>query len=255
MLAQSIETLWEDYHKEKRVDTRNKLIMQYSSLVKRIALKTIGNYQYFSQLDDIINEGIIALMDAIEKFDVSKNVKFETYASIKIKGAMIDFIRKQDCFPRRIKKISKLINEAESLLSVKLGRTPTNEEIARHIGMTNEEFDKAQLEVYALNVYSFVQMLYENSSETILENYFAIDKDTPEQRLDDKELRRVLAEGISVLKENEQLVIALHYKEQLKIKDIAGILKISDSRVSQIHSAALKKLKDRLDKYKREELF
>ncbi|MEG2813324.1 MAG: sigma-70 family RNA polymerase sigma factor, partial [Oscillospiraceae bacterium] len=153
--------LWQLYSKTKSVDIRNKLIVEYSPLVKRIAQKTIGNYQYFNFLDDIVNEGIIALMDAVEKFDCRKNVKFETFASIKVKGAMIDFIRKQDCFPRRIKKIAKNIINAEGELSNDLNRNPTQQELASYMGVTIAELEKMQLEVYSLNIASFEQVVFE----------------------------------------------------------------------------------------------
>lgn len=241
--------LWKKYNATKSIDIRNRIILEYSPLVKKIASKTIGNYQYFNHMDDIINEGIIALMDAVEKFDLEKQVKFETFASIKIKGAMIDFIRKQDCFPRRIKKMARSIADAESYLGGELGRSPTQAELANYLNVTIPELDKMQLEVYSLNVYSFEQIIYETNSENILSKYLVGSKDAPEQLLAEKEVCNMLAEAIKTLKENEQIVISLHYKEQLKIKDIATVLKISDSRVSQIHSNALKKLKASMDKY------
>lgn len=242
--------LWQLYGETHSVDIRNKLIVEYSPLVKRIAAKTIGSYQYFNYLDDIINEGIIALMDAVEKFDLRKNVKFETFASIKIKGAMIDFIRKQDCFPRRIKKMARTIADAESELSNGLNRMPTQLELASHLNVTQDELDKMQLEVYSLNIYSFEQMIFETNSENILSKFLnTAVGDSPEQHLAEQEMCKVLADAVENLKENEQMVVSLHYKEQLKIKDIANILKISDSRVSQIHSNALKKLKKAMQEY------
>jgi len=250
MKARSID-LWERWEETRSLEIRNKLIVQYSPLVKRIAFKVVGSYQYVNFLEDIVNEGVIALMDAIERFDFSKNVKFETFATIKVKGAMIDFIRKQDCFPRRIKKAARTLADAESLISNALGRAPTQKELANHLDVEIEELEKMQLEVYSLNMYSFEQVVYESNSENILSKFFSNAEDTPEQHLVDKELETKLAKGIMELKENEQIVISLHYKEQLKIKDIAQILKISDSRVSQIHSAALRKLKEIMQEYTR----
>ena len=241
--------MWIKFQETRSIDIRNRIILEYSTLVKKIAMKTVGNYQYFNHMDDIVNEGVIALMDAVEKFDLRKQVKFETFASIKIKGAMIDFIRKQDCFPRRIKKMAREIAKAESFLGCEFGRSPTQIELAQYLDVTNAELDKMQLEVYSLNVYSFEQIMYETNSENTMADYLANNKDIPEQLLAEKEVCSMLAEAIKDLKENEQIVISLHYKEQLKIKDIAKILKISDSRVSQIHSNALKKLKITMDKY------
>ncbi|WMJ24231.1 FliA/WhiG family RNA polymerase sigma factor [Paludicola sp. MB14-C6] len=241
--------LWKKYEDTQSVDIRNTLITLYSPLVRQIALRTTGSYQYVNFLDDLINEGIIALLDAIEKFDLSKNVKFETFASIKIKGAMIDFIRRQDCFPRRVKRMAKVLAEAESDLCNKLEHHPSQQELADHLNMTVNELGKLQLEVYSLNVYSFEQVVYESNAENTLAELFTSHSDSPEQRLANQELATTVANAIESLKENEKLVIALHYKEQLKIKDIANILNISDSRVSQIHSNALKKLKAVIEQY------
>lgn len=103
----SAADLWQMYQQSRDLEVRNELVVHYSYIVKCIALKTVGRYQYFNYMDDIINEGLIALLDAVEKFDIEKKAKFETYASIKVRGAMIDYIRRQDCFPRRLKQIGR----------------------------------------------------------------------------------------------------------------------------------------------------
>ncbi|MBE6831561.1 MAG: sigma-70 family RNA polymerase sigma factor, partial [Ruminococcaceae bacterium] len=136
------------------------LVVQYSYIVKCIALKTVGRYQYFNYMDDIVNEGLIALLDAVEKFDFEKKVKFETYASIKVRGAMIDYIRKQDCFPRRLKRIAKNISEAENMLNHRLGRNPTDQEIADFLQISLPDYEKMQAETCVLNMLSFEEMIY-----------------------------------------------------------------------------------------------
>jgi len=218
-------------------------------MVKCIALKTIGRYQYFNYMDDLVNEGLIALLDAVEKFDPDKKVKFETYASIKIRGAMIDYIRKQDCFPRRLKRIAKNLNEAENDLSHKFGRNPTDQELADYLGVSLEDYQKMQAETCSLNMLSFEELIYEKGAENI---EFGMTSDPirgPEQVIAEKELEDVLADYIDHLNEKEKLVISLYYKEQLKIKEISSVMEISDSRVSQIHSNALRKLKKSLTEY------
>lgn len=244
-----VDALWLDYYKEKSPDTRNSIVLQYSYMVKCIALKTIGRYQYFNYMEDLVNEGLIALLDAVEKFDPEKKVKFETYASIKIRGAMIDYIRKQDCFPRRLKRIAKSLNEAENTLSHQLERNPTDEEIAAFLGVGLGEYEKMQAETCSLNMLSFEELLYEKGVESIESGLASDPIRGPEQVIAEKELQNVLAEDIEQLNEKEQLVIALYYKEQLKIKEISGVMGISDSRVSQIHSNALRKLKKHLTEY------
>ena len=241
--------LWQQYSRTKSVSVRNELIRRYSYLVRCIAQRLVGHYQYFNYLDDIVSEGLIALMDAVQKFDLSKNVKFETYASIRIRGAMIDFIRKQDCFPRRLKKMARDIGEADEELYRRLGREPTDRELAEQLHMDLPGYEKALAETSSLNILSFEEIVYEKGMED-LKLRGADDSITgPEQAMADKELRDVLAAEIGRLDEKERTVISLYYKEQLKIKDISGILGISDSRVSQIHSSALRKLRRSLEGY------
>lgn len=245
----STADLWLQYAQSKDHNIRNILVVQYSYIVKCIALKTVGRYQHFNSMDDIVNEGIIALLDAVEKFDPEKKVKFETYASIKVRGAMIDYIRKQDCFPRRLKRIAKNIIEAENELNHKLGRTPTDQELAGFLQVSLGEYEKMQAETCALNMLSFEEMIYEKGLENI---EFSLAGDPirgPEQVVAEKELQDVLAQDIEQLNEKEKTVISLYYKEQLKIKEISSVMGISDSRVSQIHSNALRKLKKFLTEY------
>ena len=244
----AVQSLWARYGRTREVPVRNELIQHYSYLVKCIALKVVGRYQYFSYMDDIVSEGLIALMDAVGKFDFRKEVKFETFASIKIRGAMIDYIRKQDCFPRRLKKIAKTINEADDELSHELGRSPTEQELADHLKVPLEEYEKMLAETCSLNMLSFEELVYEKGAEN-LNLRLADTISGPEQVMADRELQDVLAKEIDRLEEKEKTVIALYYKEQLKIKEISGILGISDSRVSQIHSSALRKLKKSMEGY------
>jgi len=245
----SVVDLWVRYQQTRDADLRNLLIIQYSYIVKCIALKTVGRYQYFNYMDDIVNEGLIALLDAVEKFDVKKRVKFETYASIKVRGAMIDYIRKQDCFPRRLKRIAKNISEAENTLSHQLGRNPTDQEIADYMEVGLPEYEKMQTETCVLNMLSFEEMIYEKGVENIHISQAGDSIHGPEQVVAEKELQTVLAKDIEQLNEKEQIVISLYYKEQLKIKEISSVMGISDSRVSQIHSSALRKLKKSLAEY------
>lgn len=244
----TVPELWQIYDTTRDVDIRNELIRRYGELVRCIALKVVGRYRYFNYMEDIVSEGLIALLDSVQRFDRKKNVKFETFASIKIRGAMIDYIRKQDCFPRRLKKMAKAINEADEQLNQKMGRTPTEQEIADFLHVSQEEYGKMLAETCSLNMLSFEEILYEKGVENIGLSP-AGEIGGPEQEMAEKELQKVLEMRIDELEEKERTVISLYYKEQLKIKEIASILGISDSRVSQIHSGALRKLKKGLEEY------
>lgn len=245
----SFMDLWNEFQKTRNVEIRNEAVAQYSYIVKCIAIKVIGHYQFFNYSEDIVNEGLIALLDAFEKFDPDKNVKFETYASIKVRGAIIDYIRKQDCFPRRLKHIAKNISEAEEKLSNQLGRSPTEQEMADHLKVSLPEFEKMETETCSLNMLSFEEMVYEKGMEAqpLSNGNEAIRG--PEQVVAEKEMQDVLADSIELLNEKERMVISLYYKDQLKIKEISSVMGIGASRVSQIHSSALRKLKSRLNEY------
>lgn len=244
------EELWMEYKSTRSVDVRNTLVEKYSYLTKYIAMKTTGGYQQFAHFEDVIHEGVIALVDAVEKFDISKNIKFETYASIKIKGAIIDYIRKQDLFSRRVKKVAKNLNEAVTVYMQENGKIPDNDELAAYMGVTASVLEKMQLETHSLQILSFEEIAYENGVKNLdLDPVSLPNIAGPESEIEKKELKDVLAESITHLKGNEQLVIALYYKEGLKIKEIADTLEISSSRVSQIHSSALQKLKTIMGNY------
>ena len=238
--------VWEQYHATKDINIRNKIIEEYSYLVKIIALKMRGIYQQYGDVEDIVNEGIIALMDAIEKFDISKNTKFETYASIRIKGSIIDYVRKQDWVPRKVKSDYKLIKEAEDILNNKLGRPPRDDEIAGYLKIDMNEYNKIISNASGSTMLSFEELIEEaNFSEFGIRGHHQ----QPENEIELKELRKILVESVSKLNEKEKLIISLYYKEELKLKEIAQILEISNSRVSQIHTAALQKLEKSVQSY------
>ena len=243
-----LQELWLRYGQKKEIPVRDELVHRYSYLVRCIALKVVGRYQHFSYMEDIVNEGLIALLNAIQKFDASKNVKFETYASIRIRGAMIDYIRKQDCFPRRLKKMAKDISSADEELNRRLGRSPTGSELAEYMNVSLSEYEKMAAEACSMKMLSFEELVYEKGVEE-LSLHMEDNVKGPEQAMAQKELQSVLAQNINRLDGKEKIVISLYYKEQLKIKEIAEILEISDSRVSQIHSSALKKLRKSVGDY------
>lgn len=240
------DNLWEQYFATRDINIRNLIIEKYSFLVRIIALKLRGIYQQYGDVEDIVNEGIIALMDVIEKFDISKNTKFETYASIRIRGCIIDYVRKQDWIPRKVKSDYKVVKEAEDVLSNKLGRAPKDSEISEFLKMDINEYNQIVKNAYGTSILSFEELLGEAN---VMESEICSGYELPEQEIESKELYKTLVDGINNLNEKEKLVISLYYKEELKLKDIAEILNISNSRVSQIHTAALQKLEKNIRDY------
>lgn len=240
------DNLWEQYSVNRDINIRNQIVEKYSYLVKIIALKIRGIYQQFGDVEDVVNEGIIALIDIIDKYDLSKNVKFETYATFRIKGAIIDYVRKQDWTPRKVKNDTKIINEAEKELGLRLGRTPTDNEIADFLRIDIKEYNQIVRNNLSSNIISFEELVSEVSfKEKEVSNGY----EQPEEAYETKELSRALRDSINRLNDKEKLVISLYYKEDIKLKDIANILDISNSRASQIHSAALEKLQKSIKTY------
>lgn len=240
------DNLWEQYNETKDIHIRNQIIEKYSFLVKIIALKLRGIYQQYGDVEDIVNEGIIALIDVVDKFDVSKNIKFETYATIRIRGSIIDYVRKQDWIPRKVKSDFKIVKDAQDKLIFKLGREPKDQEIAEYLDIDIGEYNNIIRNAHGRSMLSFEELLSEaNLREIETSNEFEL----PEHELESKELKSVLIESINELNEKEKLVVSLYYKEELKLKDVAKILNISSSRVSQIHTSALQKLEGKIKKY------
>lgn len=238
--------LWEKFTKTKDPKIKEQLIIKYMPLVKlvagRMAIYFGGNVEY----DDLVSYGSIGLLDAIEKFDSQKGVKFETYAYTRIKGAIIDCVRSQDFLPRSIRQKAKEIERAYIEIE-KEGKIPTVQEVAKRIGISVDELQKLQDRISSGMIISLESFLEQNYESKIggLEDFVS----QPEHFIENEELREVLRQQIDSLMENERMVIVLYYYEDLSIKEIAKVLGVSESRVSQLHTRALLKLRSALQKY------
>ena len=226
------------------------LVLRYEGLIKNAAMQIRGVYSSFAQIDDIINEGIITLLGAIDKFDPNKGVKFETYVSKRIRGMVIDLARKQDWIPRNVRKRAKEIDMASAELSAALGRTPTDGEIAKHLGITQERYQKDAANIALSNVLSLdVLMDTRETSGYPMEVPSSDARSQPELVLQEREMQRALAEGIASLRENEQIVLSLYYERNLHLKEIAQVMELSEPRISQIHTRAIQKLRAYMERY------
>ena len=226
------------------------LVLRYEGLIKSAAMQIRGVYSSFAQIDDIINEGILTLLGAIDKFDPEKGVKFETYVSKRIRGMVIDLARKQDWIPRNVRKRAKEIDLAVSELSASLGRTPTDGEIAGHLGISVERYQKDAANIALSNVLSLdVLMDTRETAGYPLEVPSSDLQSQPETALQEREMQRALAEGISQLRENEQIVLSLYYERNLHLKEIAQVMELSEPRISQIHTRAIQKLRAYMEAY------
>lgn len=226
---------------------KQELVLRYSYIVKTIAMQMRGIYINFAEMDDIVNEGLIALMGALEKFDPSKNVKFVSYASLRVRGAIVDFARKQDWAPRSVRKMAKEIDSAAGELHIELGRSPTEHEVAVKLGVDIEKYRKALGDTSLYNLLSLDALLDESQGGGDIADDSYMDE--PAQRLQNAELYSVLKNAIQELKPKEQLVISLYYRKELNMKEIAKVLDVSEPRVSQIQSNAIRQLRKALEKY------
>ncbi|HEY5557319.1 FliA/WhiG family RNA polymerase sigma factor [Acetobacterium sp.] len=240
---------WQLYKKSRSTDLRNEIVLQYSGLVKKIVLRFKGSYNNFGQLDDMVNQGMIALINAVEKFDSELGNKFETFASLKIRGAIIDFMRKQDWVPRSQRSLSKVLEDTFGELYVQNGREPTENEIADKMGITIENLHKILEQRHNSFVLSYEEAINEKMMEVspLITNQRK--DEMPESQLLYDELKAKLGEAIDQLKEKERVVVSLYYYENLKLREIAEILGVTESRVSQIHSQAIIKMKTRMNDY------
>ena len=246
--AMTNEELLSEFLETREHRVKQELVVRYVYIVKTIAMQMRGIYISFAEMDDIVNEGIIALMGAIEKFDPERNVKFVSYASLRVRGAIIDFARKQDWAPRSVRKMAKEIDSATGELYIELGRSPTEHEVAEKMGVDIDKYRKALGDTSLYNLLSLDALLDESqggAGEMIDESY----ADEPSRKLANAELYSVLKEAIQALKPKEQMVLSLYYRKELNMKEIAKVLEVSEPRISQIQSNAIRHLRRALEKY------
>ena len=239
------EELWKQYEKTKNPAIREQLIVEYAGLVKIVAGR-LGMYLgYTIEYDDLVGYGIFGLIDAIDKFELTKGVKFETYASLRIRGSILDQIRKMDWIPRTLRQKQKKLETAIKDLEVRFGRQASNEELAAELGVSVDELEELVNQTQIANLVSLDEYL-EQGSEVRAEYGNAPRFEQPEMIVERQELKKILAEAIDSLTENEQKVIAFYYFEELTLKEISKILEVSESRVSQLHTKALRKMRERM---------
>lgn len=242
----------EKYQATKDLELRNELTMSCIYIVRSAASQMRGIASGYAQEEDLINQGVLALMDCMDRYDKTKGAKFETYAYMRVRGALIDFIRKQDWVPHRARNFNKKIEEAYASLSNRNMREPDVEEIASYLDIPPEKVE-SHLQYMNHSVVISLESMLEDITGTILraEPVNRNDSYKPEESLYYKEICRTLTTSIESLKEKERLVITLYYYEELKYAEIAEILEISESRVCQIHTKAITKLKEDLIEYVR----
>jgi RNA polymerase sigma factor for flagellar operon FliA len=227
---------------------KDKLITEYSPMIKFIAQKIAVRLPSNIELDDLISSGVIGLMDAIDKWDPTRDNKFKTYAEFRIRGAILDELRAQDWVPRSIRDKSKLLDRTTVQLEAELGRIPTDEEVAKTLNVSMDEFHELLNQVRPVSVLSIddSQTFSTVDKKSILNILEGCRLNNPYNQLNIKTVKEVVTQAIEDLPERQRLVLSLYYYEDLNLKEIGRVLRVTESRVSQLHAQAVTRLRARL---------
>lgn len=242
--------IWQDYKEKDDKTARDKLILHYSPLVKYVAGQVASRLPKSVEVADLVSYGLIGLMEAIEKFDPSREIKFETYAMPRIKGAMIDELRVLDWAPRSLRAKAKELEKAYCELENELKRMPEDEEVASVLGTTVEELHDVMADLSRCSIIALEDLWSADSEKDNRVNVMDVLVDTkakdPAMMFEQEEVKTILAEALTKLPEREKMIITLYYYDSLTLKEIGEILEVTESRVSQLHTKALLRLKTRL---------
>lgn len=232
-----------EVYSELQDQSPDALVRDYAPLVKRIAHHMVSRMPSSVQPDDLIQSGMIGLLEAASKYDPGKGASFETYAGIRIRGSMLDEIRKGDWVPRSVHRNVREVSKTMKILENQLGRDATDREVSEAMGVTLSEYFDMLKDAQGSKLFSFEEM--PGSGESGL----ASNSPDPMDQIQKRDFQRSLAEAISTLPEREQLVLSLYYDDELNLKEVGEVLGVSESRISQIHSQAALRLRARLEEW------
>jgi RNA polymerase sigma factor for flagellar operon FliA len=243
--------LWERFLERGDLTARQRLVEQYVRIVKYVAGRMAIGLPHYVEYNDLVSAGLLGLIQAIDNFDHRRGIKFETYAIPRIRGAILDELRSQDWFPRSLRRKAKQLEAAYAELEVRLGRPATDQEIARELGIDVGELDGLVGEVALATIMSLdADGSDDGEQQTSMGEYLPDPRsDEIERSIAEQEMRTLIAERLSELPEKEQLVLVLYYYEELTLKEIGEILDVTESRVCQIHTKAILRLKGKIDRH------
>jgi RNA polymerase sigma factor for flagellar operon FliA len=243
-------TLWREYRRTSDKDIRDRLILTYAPLVKFVAGRLGSGLPAHVEENDLVSYGLLGLIGAIERYDPDRDVKFETYAMARIKGSIIDELRAMDWVPRSVRSRAREIERAIAALEAQLHRAPTDEEISAKLGITVEELDDSLTDISRSSIAALDELWTISSGSgdqvALIDTIEDTQGPEPQSALDQNELREAIAESISRLPEREKIVVTLYYYEELTLREIGEVLGVTESRVSQLHTKAILRLKARL---------
>jgi RNA polymerase sigma factor for flagellar operon FliA len=249
---EALASLWEDFTQNRSEDARNQLLENYLPIVKYTADRIHNKLPDEVDVDDLISAGVFGLMDAVNAFDPARGVKFETYCAPRIRGAILDELRSMDWVPRLVRSRAHKLNDAASVLEAQLGRKPNEKELAARMKLSMREFRKLQKDAQATGIVSLSRKWFEtDSSKDVREIDIIEDKRSadPLHLVQRKDVKDLITRGLS---RAERLIVILYYFEEMTMKEIGETLDLSESRVSQMHSAVIARLKGQLEKRQKE---
>ncbi len=248
--AIELKDLWRRYKTSADTRARERLVVAYSPLVKYVAGRMSSGLPAHVEEADLISYGLIGLIGAIERFDLEREIKFETYAIPRIRGAIIDELRSLDWVPRSVRARAREIERANAKLEHKLQRAPTDEEMSSELGITTEEFQESLVQISNSTIAALDELWTVSDSSgdsvSLLDTLHDPDAPDPERAVDASELKDRVADAIARLPEREKLVIALYYYENLTLREIGEVLGVTESRISQLHTKAVLRLRSHL---------
>jgi RNA polymerase sigma factor for flagellar operon FliA len=224
---------------------KDQLVERFTPLVKRIAYHLMARLPASVQVDDLVQNGMMGLLDAINRFEAGMGAQFETYAAQRVRGAMLDGLRENDWLPRSLRRDFRRIEAAIAKLEQENGRPPSEIELAAALGMALVEYQKMLQDARGHQLIYFDDMVAEGD-EDFLERHFSDDADEPSRLLEEKSLQKTLVQGIEALPEREKLMMALYYEQDLNLREIGEVMGVTESRVCQLHSQAVARLRSRL---------
>ena len=248
------DELWADYKKSREPKIRDAFVRQYAPLVKYVAGKVAMGMPHNVEFDDLVGFGVFGLIDAINKFDPDKHVKFKTYAVTRIRGAIFDELRSIDWVPRSVRQKAREIEDTIQTLEASLGRSASDKEIAQEMGMSIDDFHKAMIKVSGTSIMSLNDIWYsgdENDKISIVDSIESPQSMNPDVIVEKDAIKKVIVQAIQELPEKEKQVLVLYYYEDLTLKEIGKVLEVTESRISQLHTKAIMRLRTKLTNIKK----
>ncbi|MCB1160803.1 MAG: RNA polymerase sigma factor WhiG [Leptospiraceae bacterium] len=246
-------SLWREYRATKRGEIRDYLVEKYSPLVKHVAGRVAIGMPQNVEFDDLVSYGIFGLLDAIEKFDPNREIKFKTYAMTRIRGSIFDELRSVDWIPRSIRQKAKQLEQIIGMLENKEGQTVDDEAIARELGVSMSEYSSLLTKISGTSLVSLNDIWFlgdENDEVSFMETLESPQNLNPDVIIEKEEIKNIIVEAIKTLPDKEKKVIVLYYYEDLTLKEIGEVLEVTESRISQLHTKAVMRLRGKLSKVK-----